>query len=339
MIAGGELVGYLATRMRITDWHRQHPELADVEVRPPIVILGQPRTGTTILFDILAQDPAHRMPMTWEVDAPWPPPETATYDSDPRIAESQATLEGAELLIPGFLGIHAMGARLGQECVRITGGDFRSMIFSTQYRVPTYLDWLHHEADMAPAYRYHRRFLQHLASRHPAERWLLKSPAHLWSLGALVDEYPDALLVQTHRDPLRVVASLASLMSVLRRLGTDESTVRECGAEIADMIVEGLDRSVDARLDGTVPADQIIDVQFGGFMADPMATVRSIYDRLGIELTADAEKLMRAFIDDNPQDKHGGHQYSFADTELDAAALRDRMRRYQEHFDVPSEKV
>ena len=123
------------------------------------------------------------MPLTWEVDRPWPPPETATYETDPRIEEVQATLEATELLIPGFLGMHEMGARLGQECVRITGGDFRSMIFSTQYRVPAYQHWLLHEADMAPAYRYHRMFLQYLQSAHPAERWVIKSPAHLWAVG------------------------------------------------------------------------------------------------------------------------------------------------------------
>ena len=102
------------------------------------------------------------------------------------------------LLVPGLSDFHPMGAQLGQECVRITGGDFRSMIFPTQYRVPTYNRWLLDEADLAPAYRYHRRFLQHLQSGHPAERWLLKSPAHLWHVDALVAEYPDVVVVQTH---------------------------------------------------------------------------------------------------------------------------------------------
>jgi len=337
-IASSEIVGYLTNRLHVTNWRNLHPEIALADVRPPIVILGQPRTGTTILFDLLAQDPANRVPMTWEVDFPWPPPESATYDTDPRIAEVQTTLEMTELLIPGFLGIHAMGARLGQECVRITGGDFRSMIFPTQYRAPSYMHWLHHEADMAPAYRYHRRYLQHLQSGHPAPRWLLKSPGHLWSLDALLGEYPDALLVQTHRDPLKVIASLASLTSVLRKLGTDETSVPEMADELVGTIVLGLDRSVDARVDGTVPADQAIDVLFADFMTDPMATVRNIYQRLGIELTADAEQAMTAFMRANPQDKHGGHRYTFADTGLDAGELRERVQRYQDHFGVPNEE-
>jgi len=114
----------------------------------------------------------------------------------------------------------------GQECVRITGNDFRSMIFPTQYRVPSYARWLLHDADMAPAYRWHRRFLQVLQSRHRAERWVLKSPGHLWCLGALLAGYPNALLVQTHRDPLKVVASTASLLATLRKLASDETSAR-----------------------------------------------------------------------------------------------------------------
>src|SRR5262249_24058699 len=151
-------------------------ELAQADIVPPIVIIGQGRTGTTILFDLLAQDPAMRVPRTWEVDKPVPPPETATYESDPRIDEVDATLAGVDLLIPGFRAMHPMGARLAQDCVRIIASDYRSMIFPTQYRVPSYAQWLNFEADMAPGYAWHRIFLQHLQARHPAPRWVLKSP-------------------------------------------------------------------------------------------------------------------------------------------------------------------
>ncbi len=338
-IAAGEIVDYLANRLRIVAWAARHPAIAEGPVRPPIVIVGQPRTGTTILFDLLAQDPANRVPLTWEVDQPWPPPETATYESDPRIDEVQATLEGTELLIPGFLGMHALGARLAQECVRITGGDFRSLIFSTEFRIPDYQHWLLYEADMTSAYRYHRLFLQYLQSEHPAERWVLKSPAHLWCLGSLMAEYPEALIVQTHRDPVRVVCSLASLTDLLRRLGSDDVDIAQVAAEWVDDIVVGLDRAVAARTDGTVPAGQAVDVQFSDFLADPMAVVDTIYSRLGIELTADAEARMRRFVAENPREKHGGHTYRFEDTGLDLAELRARTNAYREFFSVPEEPM
>ena len=338
-IASGEIVEYLSTRLGLVDWRKRHPEIAAVDVTPPIVIVGQARTGTTILHDLLAQDPANRVPLTWEVDRPLPPPETATYHTDPRIAASQELLDGVELVIPGFQAMHPMGALLPQECVRMTGGDFRSLIFPTQYRVPSYAQWLLHEADMASAYRWHRLFLQHLQSRHPAPRWVLKSPGHLWCLGALLDEYPNALLVQTHRDPLRIIASLSSLMSVLRRLGSDAISQPENAAEFAGYLVSGLDRSVAAREDGTVPADRVVDVQFRAFMADPFTTIREIYDRLGLELTEDSEQRMRAFLATNTVERHGGHTYTFADTELDVGEWRERTRRYQDYFDVPTENL
>jgi hypothetical protein len=339
VIASAELGNYLSNRLRIVDWVKRHPEITKSDVRPPIVILGQPRTGTTILFGVLAQDPANRVPLTWEVDEPWPPPETATYESDPRIDAVDANLQSTELLIPGFMGMHALGARLGQECVRITAGEFRSMIFSTQYRVPAYQRWLLHEADMAPAYRYHRLFLQYLQSAHRAERWVIKSPAHLWCLGAMMDAYPHALIVNTHRDPLRVVCSLASLIDLLRRLASDEVSIAEVAGEWVDDVAVGLDRAVAARRDGTIPEGQAVDVFFGDFLADPMGVVHQIYERLGVELTGEAEGRMRLFLAANPQEKHGGHAYTFADTGLDAGALRERMRPYQEFFDVPDEAL
>jgi hypothetical protein len=339
VIASADIASYLSNRLRIVDWVKHHPEITRRDVRPPIVILGQPRTGTSILFEVLAQDPDNRVPLTWEVDEPWPPPATATYETDPRIDAVQANLEGTEVLIPGFMGMHELGARLGQECVRITAGDFRSMIFSTQYRVPRYQHWLLHDADMAPAYRYHRLFLQYLQSAHPAERWVIKSPQHVWFPGPVMDEYPDALVVHTHRDPLRVVCSLASLIDLLRRLASDDVSIAAVAHEWVEDVAVGLDRAVAARRDGTIPESQSVDVFFGDFLANPMGVVHEIYERLGIELTAEAERRMRSFLAENPQEKHGGHRYSFADTGLDAGALRERMRPYQEFFNVPDEAL
>ena len=337
MAAAGDLVAHFTSRLQVVDWHRRHPELARDDVTPPIVIIGQARTGTTILFDLLAQDPAHRLPLTWEVDRPIPPPDTATYLTDPRIDEVQAQLDLVDLAIPEFKAMHAMGARNGQECVRITGGDFRSMIFPTQYHVPSYARWLLDEADMTTAYRWHRRVLQVLQSRHHAARWVLKSPGHIWCPEALLAEYPGALLIQTHRDPLRVVASIASLLTTLRRLASDATTLPGAAAEFADYLLDGFDRSVTARESGVVRSDRVVDVQFRAFVADPLATVRTVYERFGFELSPAVEARMRDFVAANPQEKHGGHRYAFADTGLDAGALRERARRYQEYFDVPSE--
>jgi hypothetical protein len=335
-----EVGGYLRNRLGIVAHRAGHPELGDRPITRPLVIVGQPRTGTTILFDLLAQDPANRAPLTWEVDLPCPPPATATYATDPRIDESEATAEMADLVIPGFRTFHPIGARLGQECVRITGGEFRSMIFTVQYEVPTYNRWLLDEADLAPAYRWHRRYLEHLQSGHMGDRWLLKSPAHLWHLADLLAEYPDAVIIQTHRDPLKVIASVSALAAHLRQMGSDSPSLPAAAAQYEHDIFDGLERGMAARRSGLLPADQVVDVQFTDFMGDPFATIASLYDRLGLPLSATAERNMRAFLAQNPGDGGGGgSRYRWADTGLDADALRARARDYQERFAVPSEPI
>ena len=338
-VAGAQLRDHLKSRLWVTDWHRRHPEIGAAGVADPVVILGQPRTGTTILFDLLAQDPRFRVPLTWEVAQPHPPPETATYGTDARIEAAAAGTALSEALIPGFQAIHPSGPLRGQECVTITAGDFRSLQFSTVFRVPTYTRWLLWEADMAPAYRYHRKFLQLLQWRHPGERWLLKTPGHQWCLRALFDEYPDATIVHTHRDPLKVLASTASLTAHLQRLASDHTSIPEEAAEWVDYLVAGNDRSVDARVDGTVPVGRGVDIGFRELMADTFGTIAALYGRLGLPVTADADARMRAFLRDNPADKHGVHRYTFSATGLDEDEVRRRTARYEEYFQVPREAL
>src|SRR6185312_6684264 len=242
-VAYGDLMRALSNRLGVIDWRKKNSDVAREKIDRPIFIVGQPRTGTTILYDLLAQDPELRAPLTWEVDEPCPVPQPETYHNDPRIAQIQANIELSEQIVPGFLKYHPMGALVGQECVRITGGEFTSMIYTVQYRLPTYYRWLLYDADHAGAYRYHRKFLQHLQSGVPGQ-WLLKSPAHLWQLDTLLAEYPDALIVQTHRDPLNVISSIAALTHHLRRMSTDDSTVAECAAQSYEEIIVGLEREM-----------------------------------------------------------------------------------------------
>jgi hypothetical protein len=338
-VAAAMLRDHLKSRLWVTDWHLRHRRIGLAPVPDPVVIVGQPRTGTTILFDLLGQDPRFRVPLTWEVAQPHPPPATATYETDPRIEDAAASAAMTEALIPGFQAIHPSGPLRGQECVAITAGDFRSLLFSTVFHVPTYTRWLLWEADMASAYRYHRRFLQLLQWRHPGERWLLKTPGHQWCLSALFTEYPDATIVHTHRDPLKVLASTASLTAHLQLLASDHSSIPEEAAEWVDYLIEGNDRSVTARDDGTVPTGQAFDVQFGVLMADPFATIADLYQELGLSFPTTVESVMRAFLADNPPDKHGTHRYAFSSTGLEERAVRRRTSRYETYFNVPREPL
>ena len=312
----------MTSRLQIVKWRRENPDIAAQPVTRPIFIVGQPRTGTTILFELLAQDPALRPPLTRKVDNPFPLPRPETYDTDPRIAETQASIEMSEQIVPGLLAFHPMGALVGQECVCVTAGQFCSVIFSVQYRLPSYYRWLLYEADHHPVYRYHRMFLQHLQSG-VAGQWLLKSPAHLWQLDALVAEYPHALIVQTHRDPLNVISSISALTHHLRHLASDESSITECAAQSREEIVVGLERGMKLR---DSLAQRVIDVQFADFIREPFSTIQALYAELGRELEPVAEQNMRAFLAAHPGDG-GGSRYSWADTGLDAGRCASRSVR------------
>jgi hypothetical protein len=328
---------YLANRLQVLDWHKRHPEMGAAKVLPQVFMIGMGRTGTTILFDLLAQDPANRVPRTWEVDHPSPPPEPATYETDPRIAEVQA---GIALLMahrPGFMAMHPLGATIGQECISMTGCEFASLIFVSQFRLPSYQSWLTNDADLAPAYAFHRKFLQLLQWHHRGDRWVLKSGAHQWSLPALTAAYPGARYIQTHRDPVRVLPSLATLFATVHRGMSDDVSIPLVATDWAESTLDALDRSVTAREDGLIRPDRVVDVDYVSFMREPIGTIHRIYEQWGVPLPPTVEGRMRAFLAAHPADAHGVYRYSLADCGLDAGWIRERSRRYREYFSVSPE--
>jgi LPS sulfotransferase NodH len=335
-MARAHVIGALATRLQLVDWRKRHPEVAAQQIRRPLFVLGMPRTGTTLLHGLLAQDPAARAPLTWEVAAPCPAPETATFASDPRIDAARARERDLERVAPGFAAIHPSGALLPQECVSLTAPEFVSMQWEATYAVPSYQRWCEAQ-DHAPVYRWHRRFLQHLQSRHAGAHWVLKTPAHLLTLDALFAEYPDALVVQTHRAPSQVVASLASLECTLRGASTDAIDPRAQGEEAAALIERMLRAGAVARAAHPEREAQFCDLAYPDLVAAPFGSVKRIYERFGLVFTSELESRMRAFLAANASDKHGVHRYALATFGLDAAALERRYAFYTERFDVRGE--
>jgi hypothetical protein len=313
LIARTDVVRLLANRLRMVDAHARHPEIGDGRIRAPIFVVGLPRTGTSILHELLAQDPANRVPMTWEVMHPWPPPERETYETDPRIAQVEKHFAGVDRLIPGFKTMHPMGACLPQECVALTAHDFATMLFSTTHHVPSYQAWLD-DADLRWVYASHRRQLQYLQWKCPAGRWVLKSPGHLWAL--------DALLAVT----------------VLRSLASERIDPVAIGAEWTERLAAGLGRAMAVR-DRVAAEARVFDVQFTELLRDEIGMMRRIYAYFELDLSADAEARMRRFLAENPRDKHGRHRYTLAASGLDVATERRRYAAYQERFAVPSEPV
>jgi hypothetical protein len=329
-----DLTGMLMNRLFVERDRAQHPDIAREEVRRPLVILGMPRSGSTFLHGLLAQDPAHRVPLHWELRFPSPPPDRATRATDPRIARAARHIRWFHRLAPEFKKIHPVGAELPEECVVVLSHAFRSFEFSSTWFVPSYQSWLE-QADLEPAYRHHRRVLQNLQWRCPGDRWLLKAPPHLPGLRALCAVYPDADLVMTHRDPLEVVASVASLHVTLRRTFSRAVDPLAVGPEVSRMLADDIRRGFAARDDGCAPPERFLDVWYTQLMDDPLAVVRRIYRHFDLPLTADAEARMRAYLGAHPKDREGRHVYSLAQFGLDADVERARYREYWDRWSTP----
>ena len=336
LAARQDLLGLLTTRLRLAEDRKRYPGIAEQRIERPMFIIGLPRTGTTLLHHLISQDPASRAALTWEVMAPSPPPDDAGYETDPRIDRAERQLRWLDWLAPEFKTIHPLGARLAIECIAILSHSFLSSRFHTTYRLPSYQAWLKKQ-DMRPAYVYHRRFLEHLQSRTRNNRWVLKAPAHFYAMDSLFAIYPDALVVQTHRDPRTALGSVASLTVSLQSAFAEPLDLPEIGREVVQSWTEGLARALRVRQAGTIPAERFFDVRYHDLVSDPIATIREIYTHFGLPLTAEAELRMRQHLAGNPQHKHGRHAYDLKRFALDGPSLDQSFRSYREFFAIDPE--
>jgi hypothetical protein len=325
-----DLLRLLSNRLRMIDDAKRHPEILAGPVRRPIFVTGLPRTGTTLLHGLLAQDPASRAPLTWEMMYPSPPRRRGT-GRDRRVTLADRQIRWFHRLNPAFRSIHPTGAELPEECLVIASHAFVSFQFQTMYDVPSYESWLEQQ-DLRPSYHWHRFFLQHLQWRAPAERWVLKAPAHLFGLDALFDAYPDAGIVLTHRAPLEVAASLASLTTVLRGTFSDAVDPLAVGGEMSRRWCGALQGALAKRDAGRVPAGSVVDVLYPDLMRDPIGVVARIYRAFSLDLTPAAEARMRAFLAANPKDKSGRHRYTLEEFGLDAGEEGARYADYARRF-------
>jgi len=328
-----DLTRMLVNRLMLERDRRLHPDIEREEIRRPLIIAGLPRSGSTLLYNLLAQDPANRVPLNWETMYPSPPPERRTHATDPRgeIADRQIRWFGR--LQPEFRKIHPVAGRMPEECVVILSHAFFSFQFSSMYYVPSYQSWLERQ-DLRPAYEFHRRFLQHLQWRCGAERWVLKAPPHLPALDALFAVYPDARLILTHRDPLEVVASVASLHAVLRSAFSDAVEPTFVGPEVSAMLAGDIDRGMQALDRGCVPPGQLLNIWYTDLVRDPLATVRRIYAHFDLPLSAETEARMCRSPLEHAQEGNGRHEYSLRQFGLDTDTERRRYRAYCERFDL-----
>jgi hypothetical protein len=337
VISRSDCLNWLENRLLLADTRKRHPEIAASPVERPIFITGLPRTGTSILHELLAQDPGTRAPLHWEVRSPCPPPESASYESDARIERAERQIQLWNEIVPEYGAMHELGARVPVECVQLTAHEFVSEELLGRYQVPSYAAWFA-RADVRPAYRFHRAMLQHLQWRCRRERWVLKAPSHLPVLDALLDVYPDARIVLTHRDPLKILPSVASILYSTMWVRSDSIDADALlGWFTGETCLALLERTIALRESGRVDPRQFLDVRYDDLVKRPIPTIAGIYAHFEIEFTAEAERRMRHYLANKPKGKHGEHRYDFDHTGFDLAAERERFRAYRERYGVPSE--
>ncbi len=323
------LSGALTNRLELHRWVVEHPEVAEERIEAPWVIVGLPRTGTSLLSNLLGLDPVARPLLQWEAAHPIPPPTLEGSAEDPRIARHAKDLDGLMKLNPALQAMHPFGATLAEECVSLFMYDLRTMALETQAHVPGYARWLE-QADMAPAYAQHRLALQTLQSRQPTQRWILKTPNHLWHLDALVDCYPDARIIWTHRDPGPVVTSLASLANAGQRPLTSRTDPRPTAEEWKRKCHFALGSAM--AYDDDHEEGWCRHLRYDDLVADPVAAVSGLYASLGETVSDLHVRRMQAWLRDRPQDAFGRHRYDPADFGWSYEGLADEFADYSRRY-------
>jgi hypothetical protein len=313
----------LTTRLRAQELVTRHPEIRELPVRSPIVIVGLPRTGTTHLHNLISCDPALRWLPFWESAEPLRSPRARPWWPDLRVQRTALDLRIGAYVAPLLPLMHEMGAELPHEELQLSAVTFRSFFFEGAYCVPSYRRW-YAAADHTDAYRYLRLLLQVLQWTRGGERWVLKSPQHLDQSGPLIAAFPDATAL-----------SLATMITYTRRIFHRRvdpvAEARSWVARIEQMLRAALE---DEPL---LPREQVMDVRFHEFMADPSATLERVFAFSEQPLGESVRRALQAHRAANPRGKHGTVAYSFRDLGLDPDELRERFRFYQERFELPNE--
>ena len=337
MMMFGDCVRYASNRLRIRELLKQHPEILDIPIEKPVIVIGLPRSGTTNLVNLLAADSRFRSMPLWESYEPVPDPseETPTDGVDPRWTRCQGQWEAMQAGAPFIAAMHPMNPDHVHEELELMTPDFTSYNLEWVARTPKWRDYfLAH--DQTPHYAYMKTVLQIMQWYRPRERWVLKSPQHLEQIGPLMTTFPDATIVVTHRDPVAVVQSTITMLTYGARTSYKTSNPEWYRDYWTDRIGRLLDSSLRDR--HLLPADRTVDVFFHEYMADEMGTLQRIYDMAGIEFTGEAKAEVAAYQAAHPRGKEGRVVYDLrGDFGVTPEEVRTRYTDYMNAFPVKIE--
>lgn len=331
------VVDILATRLRVHDYVQRYPEILDEEIVAPLVIVGLPRTGTTMLHRTIAADPRMLAPLWYETRFPCPALDWDPAQVDQRVvdgkAEMQAMLEGN----PELLSVHPMDAMGPDEDIMLLEQSFYSYNLQAYADLPSYDSWVEAQ-DHTPGYEYLKLLLQFLQWQKrqigvEGERWALKAPHHLHFLDLVFKVFPDARVVQSHRDPVETIPSLASMIAAVCVIYSDSADPARIGRLWARKFSEGMDRSLDVRKQ--IGEERFLDLWFKDTVTQPLQEIRKVYDFLGMELNQQARSEMEAWQDFNRRELRPPHNYTLQEYGLSEAGLKQQFARYRSQFINP----
>jgi hypothetical protein len=320
----------LAARLGIEETYRLHPEIDDQVIDGPVFVIGLPRTGTTALSQLVAADPQFRSLRTWESVSPVPPPEVATEHTDPRIAATEQGIAMMNEAFPLMQTMYHTEATAATECQDLMGMSFRTVHFDGFARVPSYLQWVI-DTDMKETYRYHRRALRLLQWHCPPTRWHLKTPVHMFALDDLVEAYPNARFLWSHRDPTEVLGSVCSLIHYTRSWSSDRDDSVELGAEQLDRWWVAVHRAMEFR--DRMGDDRFADVSFAELQTDPLAALERSLNRIGLPFGDRSRASVAEWARAHEPGSHGTHSYELSDFGLQPEQVRERFAPYYVAFD------
>ncbi|HZP10895.1 MAG TPA: sulfotransferase [Nevskiaceae bacterium] len=325
-----KIMAQLVDRLRVEDYFKQHPEIAQEKVEAPVVIVGLPRTGTTKLHRLLSRDPRFYWMAFWESQFPVPFPNESLEQPSGRINEGAGIVAYMTQAMPKLLAIHPMDNAAADEEVMLMEHSMLSA-FNAYAKIPSYTSWLDRQ-DQSPAYRYLRRMLQFLQwQKHKrgitGERWVLKAPHHLLRMDVLLRVFPGVQVIQTHRDPVQSIPSIASFIDTLWRIYSNDAKPEAAGREWNDLMARALAHTMKVR--ASAPADQFLDVQFRDTVKQPMEVVERVYAFIGWPLPSEVRKAMEAWLVEDEKSHQGGHEYTPEQFGLSADGIKKDFAAYR----------
>jgi Sulfotransferase family len=337
LMTRSDLLLHLEGRLRVIDWIKRHPEVEAQKIEAPVFVVGLPRSGTTIMEEILGADPNARSVRMWEAKFPVPPPRPGDPSPDPRIARADALVGLQDAITPEWASMHKVGGELPVECIEFTYSSFVSYAFSASFHVPNYTRWVARN-DHRRAFLWHEKILKILQSGWKPRHWLLKGPTHLPVLPALFERYPDARLVLMLRDPVKATASVVDVSGTLFYMRSDNTALNKPHGQFIDghPAVMALQRVIDWSESGTIPRERIQAVPYLEFFADPERGLEKLYAGLGLALPTTSRRAMLDYLSSKPRDKFGHHEYAVGGDDL-IAAERAKWEKVQAWFGVRSE--